>query len=77
MPLNQFLHCAKYIQSVENFLFLTVADISAESGVPTFRGFGGLSRNFLAVELATPEAFPKDPLLVWNVLIGVDRCCII
>ncbi len=45
---------------------LTGAGISAESGVPTFRGDGGLWRNFRAEELATPEAFAKDPRLIWE-----------
>jgi NAD-dependent deacetylase len=45
---------------------LTGAGISAESGVPTFRGEGGLWRQFRAVDLATPEAFSKDPKLVWE-----------
>jgi NAD-dependent deacetylase len=45
---------------------LTGAGISAESGIPTFRGAGGLWRNFRAEELATPEAFARDPKLVWE-----------
>lgn len=45
---------------------LTGAGISAESGVPTFRGEGGLWRQFRAVDLATPEAFSRDPKLVWE-----------
>ena len=45
---------------------LTGAGISAESGVPTFRGSGGLWRQFRAEELATPEAFARDPKLVWE-----------
>ncbi len=45
---------------------LTGAGVSAESGVPTFRGAGGLWENFRAEELATPEAFARDPLLVWR-----------
>lgn len=39
---------------------LTGAGVSAESGVPTFRGDGGLWRNFRAEELATPGAFKRD-----------------
>lgn len=42
------------------------AGISADSGIPTFRGAGGLWRNFRAEDLATPEAFRRDPLLVWE-----------
>ena len=45
---------------------LTGAGVSAASGVPTFRGAGGLWRNRQAQQLATPEAFAQDPLLVWE-----------
>lgn len=45
---------------------LTGAGISADSGVPTFRGADGLWRNFRAEDLATPEAFARDPRLVWE-----------
>ncbi len=47
-------------------LVLTGAGISAESGVPTFRGPGGLWKDFRPEELATPEAFARDPRLVWE-----------
>jgi NAD-dependent deacetylase len=45
---------------------LTGAGISAESGVPTFRGPEGMWRNYRPEDLATPEAFHADPLLVWS-----------
>jgi NAD-dependent deacetylase len=45
---------------------LTGAGISAESGIPTFRGPDGLWRNFKPEELATAEAFARDPKLVWE-----------
>lgn len=45
---------------------LTGAGISADSGVPTFRGADGLWRTHRAEELATPEAFERDPRLVWE-----------
>ena len=45
---------------------LTGAGISAESSVPTFRGAGGLWKNFRAEDLATPEAFQRDPRLAWE-----------
>jgi len=45
---------------------LTGAGVSAASGVPTFRGPGGLWRNFRPEELATPQAFARDPRLVWE-----------
>jgi len=44
---------------------LTGAGISAESGVPTFRGEEGLWRDYSPQQLATPEAFRRDPDLVW------------
>ena len=44
----------------------TGAGVSADSGIPTFRGAGGLWRNFRAEDLATPEAFRNDPSLVWE-----------
>ena len=45
---------------------LTGAGVSAESGVPTFRGEKGLWRRYRPEELATPEAFARDPKLVWE-----------
>ncbi len=45
---------------------LTGAGVSAESGVPTFRGADGLWRQYRAEDLATPEAFHRDPKLVWE-----------
>lgn len=45
---------------------LTGAGISAESGVPTFRGTGGLWRNYRPEDLATPEAFARQPEVVWE-----------
>jgi NAD-dependent deacetylase len=45
---------------------LTGAGVSAASGVPTFRGTGGLWRSYRPEELATPDAFARDPTLVWE-----------
>jgi NAD-dependent deacetylase len=45
---------------------LTGAGISAESGVPTFRGHGGLWRDFRPDQLATTDAFGHNPGLVWE-----------
>jgi NAD-dependent deacetylase len=56
-------------ERIENAAFLTVltgAGISAESGIPTFRGEGGLWKQFKAEELATPEAFQDAPGIVWE-----------
>ena len=45
---------------------MTGAGVSAASGVPTFRGPGGLWRDFRPEELATAGAFARDPRLVWE-----------
>jgi NAD-dependent deacetylase len=45
---------------------LTGAGVSAESGVPTFRGEGGLWKGRDPMTLATPEAYARDPELVWE-----------
>jgi NAD-dependent deacetylase len=47
-------------------LVLTGAGVSAESGIPTFRGKDGYWRNLNPTKLATPEAFARDPQLVWE-----------
>ncbi len=56
----------KRLVSARKVAVLTGAGISAESGIPTFRGKGGLWRNYNPTELATPDAFNKDPKLVWE-----------
>ena len=47
-------------------LVITGAGVSAESGIPTFRGAGGYWRKLDPAKLATPEAFERDPALVWE-----------
>ena len=47
-------------------LVLTGAGVSAESGIPTFRGKDGYWRNLDPAKLATPGAFEKNPKLVWE-----------
>ncbi len=49
-----------------NIVILTGAGISAESGVATFRDNGGLWESHRIEEVATPEAFAADPILVHN-----------
>jgi NAD-dependent deacetylase len=55
-----------WLAEADSVAVLTGAGISAESGVPTFRGAGGLWREFKPEDLATPEAFARDPKLVWE-----------
>ncbi|XP_076470205.1 NAD-dependent protein deacylase sirtuin-5, mitochondrial-like isoform X2 [Babylonia areolata] len=50
----------------KHIVVLTGAGVSAESGVPTFRGAGGFWRQFQAQDLATPYAFASNPSLVWE-----------
>lgn len=47
-------------------MVLTGAGISAESGIPTFRGSGGLWRKYRSESLATLAAFEKSPSLIWE-----------
>jgi NAD-dependent deacetylase len=56
----------EWLWDARSVAVLTGAGTSAESGVPTFRGDGGLWRNFRPENLATPEAFQRDPRLVWE-----------
>lgn len=54
------------LRGASRVAILTGAGISAESGLPTFRGPGGWWRSYRAEDLATPEAFERDPQLVWE-----------
>jgi|TARA_B100000959_G_scaffold227792_1_gene242864 NAD-dependent deacetylase len=54
------------IKDVKKIAFVTGAGISQESGIPTFRGKGGLWRNHDAMKLATIDAFYENPKLVWE-----------
>ena len=59
-------HAQQLLSRADRIVVLTGAGISAESGVPTFRGEGGLWKSYRAEDLATPQAFAKDPRLVWE-----------
>src|ERR1700689_5307898 len=54
------------VDAARSLLVLTGSGVSAESGLPTFRGVGGLWRTHRVEELASPEGFARDPLLVWT-----------
>jgi len=54
------------LDSSRKVVVLTGAGISAESGVPTFRGRDGLWKNYRPEDLARPDAFEAHPELVWE-----------
>jgi NAD-dependent deacetylase len=56
----------RLLRNAKRPLALAGAGLSAESGVPTFRGEGGLWRNYRPEDLATPAAFRRDPQTVWE-----------
>ena len=60
---NRFL---EELKSAKRLVFFTGAGISAESGVPTFRGKDGIWNKFSAEELANFDAFMRNPNLVWE-----------
>jgi len=54
------------LSAAQHVVVLTGAGVSAESGIPTFRGAGGYWRKYQAQNLATPQAFAANPGLVWE-----------
>ena len=56
----------RLVRGAGRVVALTGAGISAESGVPTFRGADGLWKTYRPEDLATPEAFRRNPALVWE-----------
>jgi NAD-dependent deacetylase len=59
-------HIRTLLKTARSVAALTGAGVSAESGVPTFRGNNGLWQQYRAEDLATPAAFDRDPKLVWE-----------
>lgn len=57
---------ADWIRSADRVTVLTGAGMSAESGVPVFRGPAGLWRDYRPEDLATPDAFRRQPDVVWE-----------
>lgn len=56
----------EWVRACRSLCVLTGAGVSAESGVPTFRGPEGLWKARDPMSLATPEAFREDPKEVWE-----------
>ncbi|KAL1514261.1 hypothetical protein ABEB36_003547 [Hypothenemus hampei] len=63
---NDYSAFKDILNKSKNIIVLTGAGVSAESGIPIFRGSGGLWRKYKATSLATPEAFHANPGLVWE-----------
>src|SRR6266540_4201227 len=57
---------ARRVSAARRLTIVTGAGVSSASGVPTFRGPQGLWKSFRPEDLATPEAFSRDPRLVWE-----------
>jgi NAD-dependent deacetylase len=55
-----------HIDERTHVLVLTGAGVSAESGIPTFRDSNGLWEQHKVEDVASPEGFKRDPLLVWR-----------
>ncbi len=66
MAMNQMETVRQWLAKADHVVALTGAGISAESGVPIFRGAGGLWQQHRPEDLATPEAFARNPRLVWE-----------
>lgn len=63
---NEIKRLQQKLREAQRVTALTGAGISAESGVPTFRGEDGLWRNHNVMDLVTPYGFSRDPKLVWE-----------
>ena len=66
IPAADLRSFSEYLKGRRRVLALLGAGLSASSGLPTFRGAGGLWRTHDATDLATPEAFEANPDLVWQ-----------
>ncbi|MBX7056516.1 MAG: NAD-dependent deacylase [Leptospirales bacterium] len=64
--MNSIHALAEALQRTDSLAVITGAGVSSESGIPTFRGAGGLWRQYRAEDLATPQAFARDPQLIWE-----------
>ena len=65
-PARLLDQAAGFLRAADRVAVLTGAGVSAESGLATFRGAGGLWEGHRVEEVATPFAFQRDPALVWR-----------
>jgi NAD-dependent deacetylase len=64
--ISSVVHGMVRVETTDRVFILTGAGVSAESGIPTFRGVGGLWKNYRIEEVASPHAWTRDPQLVWE-----------
>ncbi len=65
-PSSDMASFREIVKKSKHIVALTGAGISAESGIPTFRGAGGIWKTFRSQDLATPSAFKSHPSRVWQ-----------
>ncbi|XP_031997296.1 NAD-dependent protein deacylase sirtuin-5, mitochondrial isoform X1 [Hylobates moloch] len=65
-PSSSMADFRKFFAKAKHIVIISGAGVSAESGVPTFRGAGGYWRKWQAQDLATPLAFAQNPSRVWE-----------
>ena len=65
-PEDAVRELARRLRAASRVTVVTGAGVSAASGIPTFRGAGGMWRSFRPERLATAAAFAEDPELVWE-----------
>ena len=63
---NDCAALSEHIRQAHRLTILTGAGVSAASGVPTFRDHDGLWSRYRPEDIATPEAFERDPLFCWT-----------
>jgi NAD-dependent deacetylase len=66
MTEDDLTRAADWLRLAERVCVLTGAGVSAESGVPTFRASDGLWEGHRIEDVASPDGFDRDPLLVWQ-----------
>lgn len=66
---QQFEQAVKALRRARGIIALTGAGISTESGIPPFRGKGGLWERFDPMEIAHIDSFMKNPARVWDILV--------
>ncbi|KAB1261755.1 NAD-dependent protein deacylase sirtuin-5; mitochondrial [Camelus dromedarius] len=65
-PSSDMADFRKIFAKAKHIAIISGAGVSAESGIPTFRGAGGYWRRWQAQDLATPQAFARNPSQVWE-----------